>query len=385
MQRVGMGQNILRIPLKEGILLLLLIGLVLLLSTLSGEFLTLETFWRLSRYAAEIGLIALPMTMLIISRGIDLSVASVVALSALLLGWTWKATGQIEMAIAVSLLVGSLCGLFNGLIVTRLRVPPLVVTLATLALFRGIATGLSGGRGVTGFPESFLQISQGTVGLLPIPLLLWGMGTIGAALLLHRTAFGRKVYAIGHNEVASLFSGVHVRRVILWQYVLSGFICGLVAVLYVARVATAKSNAALGYELRVITAVVLGGTSLSGGEGSILGTTLGVLILAVLNTGLTLARVPTHVQDVLVGLLLISAVLLYSTPWRVGNLKQRWQLKERKGVRSAQAHGIQKAQPTAVTELELRPSKEGVLPTRTEAPSGLNPSPRKEKGPLKEG
>lgn len=267
---------------------------------------------RATQYAAEIGLLAVPMTLIIMSRGIDLSVASNMVLTAMVMGLLWRDGGlNIWAAAASALAVAVAGGALNGWMVARLGAPPLVVTLATMAIYRGAATGLSGGRGIVGFPDSFAFLGQGYVGPVPFQTLLWAVATVVGGLLLSYSTLGRQIRAIGYNETAALFSGVRVARIRGWLYVASGLAAGLAGLIYAARVGTAKSNAALGYELHVITAVVLGGTTLAGGDGTIAGTTLGVLLLTVLRNGFNLARIPASVQDVLVGMVLVVAVLSY--------------------------------------------------------------------------
>lgn len=296
---------------RERVLLGILLGSIAALALLSDTFLTAENLLRATRYAAEIGLLVLPMTMIIIARGVDLSIASNMALSAMSMGLLWQDGVDIWLAILIGVLVGTVAGCINGVVIARVRVPAIVVTLATLAVYRGIATGLSGGRGILGFPDAFLWLGSGTVVGVPVQTLIWLAAMIGAALLLSRTRAGRYIYAIGHNELAVRFSGVNVDRLVFAMYAASGLMAGVVGMLYAARVATAKSNAATGYELSVITAVVLGGTSLAGGEGTMLGSVLGVLIITILQNGLTLARVASAVQDVLIGTVLLLAVLTY--------------------------------------------------------------------------
>jgi ribose/xylose/arabinose/galactoside ABC-type transport system permease subunit len=298
-----------RLSWREQVLLVTLSLSVVTMSLLSDTFLTAANLLRTTQYAAEVGLLALPMTMIIISRGIDLSVASNMALSAMLMGLAWQHGLSIWVALTLGILTGTAAGWLNGWVIARLRVPAIVVTLATLAVYRGVATGLSGGRGIVGFPEAFLWLGSGRLVGIPFQTLIW-VGLVGlSGVVLSRTALGRYIYGIGHNEVALRFSGIPVDRVTLGLYVASGAVAGLTGVLYAARVATAKSNAAMGYELAAITAVVLGGTSLAGGEGTILGTVLGVLVISILQNGLTLARVPAAVQDVLIGTILLLAVL----------------------------------------------------------------------------
>ena len=296
---------------RELVLLGVLLTSMVVLAFLSDVFLTASNLLRATRYAAEIGLRAIPMTMIIISRGIDLSIASNMALSAMAMGLAWEQGLNIWAAVGIGILTGTAAGWLNGWVIARVRVPAIIVTLATLAVYRGIATGLSGGRGIVGFPDSFLALGAGSVAGVPCQTLIWLGLTAAGAVLLGRTPVSRYIYGIGHNDLALRFSGVDVDRLHLWLYTSSGFVAGIAGMIYASRVATAKSNAATGYELAVITAVVLGGTSLAGGEGTLAGTVLGVLIITILQNGLTLARVPAAVQDVLIGAVLILAVLTY--------------------------------------------------------------------------
>lgn len=296
---------------RERVLILVLTVSVIILALLSDVFFTAANLLRATRYAAEIGLLAVPMTMIVIARGIDLSIASTMALSATAMGLLWEQGLYVWLAVPAGILVGTFAGWLNGWVITRVRVPAIIVTLATLAVYRGIATGLSGARGILGFPDSFLFLGAGAIGGLPVQTIVWVSVTIVGAVVLSRVVVGRYIYGIGHNEVALRFSGVDVDRILLWLYTASGAVAGGTGMLYAARVGTAKSNAATGYELAVITAVVLGGTSLAGGEGTLLGTVLGVLIITVLQNGLTLAHVPAAVQDVLIGAVLLLAVLTY--------------------------------------------------------------------------
>jgi ribose/xylose/arabinose/galactoside ABC-type transport system permease subunit len=325
-----------RLLWRERVLLGVLLTSVMVLAWLSDVFLTMDNLLRSTRFAAEIGLLAIPMTMIIISRGIDLSIASNMALSAMTMGLLWQGGVPIWLAVLAGMLTGTVAGWLNGVVIARVRVPAIVTTLATLAVYRGIATGLSGGRGIIGFPDAFLFLGSGKIGGVPVQTWIWLVATVIGGVVLTRTVLGRYIYGIGHNEVALRFSGVHVDRIILGLYTASGFVAGLTGMLYAARVATAKSNAATGYELAVITAVVLGGTSLAGGEGTVLGTVLGVLIIAVLQNGLTLARVPASVQDVLIGAVLLLAVLTYGRERRL-----------RKGVRAAAPRAVEQPTPAS--------------------------------------
>src|SRR5574337_1233360 len=226
------------------------------------------------RLMAEIGLIALPMTFVIVTGGIDLSVGVIVGLCAIVLGYSWKNLGfPLPLAIVFALFVGALAGLVNGLVITRIKVPPLIMTIATLALYRGLAEGVSQARSVRGYPDWFYFLGQGDVFGVPAQLLILIVLTVIAGVALDRTTFGRALYAIGANETAARFSALNVDRAKLIIYTLSGLASGLAAFVLVSRVTTTRMDMGLGYELDVIAAVVLGGASIFGGSGTIWGTT----------------------------------------------------------------------------------------------------------------
>lgn len=292
----------------EGMLLLALIALIVVMAQLSPAFLTTRNLFNITRFIAEIGLISLGMTMVILTGGIDLSVGSMLGMAGIVMGALFAAGTSVWLAAAVALAVGGAAGLANGLLVVWTRVHPLIITLATLAIFRGIAHGISQGDSYRGFPESFFFLGQGYVGPIPTQLILFVVLAAVAAFLLARTTFGRSLYAFGHNETAARFAGIAVDRLQLIVYTATGLLSGLAAVVYVSRVSSARGDHGQLMELDVITAVVLGGTALTGGRGSILGTLLGLLIVGVVRNGLTLAFVPLEVQAVFVGLILIVAV-----------------------------------------------------------------------------
>jgi rhamnose transport system permease protein len=305
---------------REVLLLFLLLAEMALMQSLSPLFLTPDNLIEVVRQSAEIGLIALAMTLVIITAGIDLSVGSIVGLSIMTMGMLWEDAGlPLWLAVLLALLTGTLLGGFNGTLITLVGIPPLIVTLATMAGFRGVALGMSQARSIRNFPESFLHLGQGYA--LGIPAQVWILAV--AALLFHlaltRTAWGRSVFGIGANEAAARLSGVPVNRVKLQVYMLSGFMSALAAVIYAAHVSVAKPDAGLGFELTAITAVVLGGTAVSGGEGGVLGTLIALLMVGFLRSGLTLARVPSEAQDMMVGLLLILVVAVDRWSRRTGN------------------------------------------------------------------
>jgi len=297
--------------LQREVLLLGLLSLCVgLMATLSERFLTVSNWMEMTRFFVEIGLMALPMTLIIITAGIDLSVGSILALSAVTLGWVWENTHHLPAASLAALGAGLLAGAGNGLLIARGRIPALIVTLATMAIYRGLAMGLSQAHPVRDFPEPFFFLGQGYVGPFPTQLLVFAGVALLVGMVLARTTVGRGLYALGSNEEATRLGGLPVARFKLLIYSLSGLLAALAGLIYVSRVSTAKPDAGLGTELDVITAVVLGGTSIAGGEGSILGSVLGLLIISVLRRGLTLARFPTEGQAVIIGGLLILAVWL---------------------------------------------------------------------------
>jgi rhamnose transport system permease protein len=295
----------------EGILLIILIVSLLLLATRTDRFLTAENLLNQGRLMAEVGLVALPMTFIIITGGIDLSVGSVLGLCAIVLGVSWQNLGlPLELAIVVTLATGALAGAVNGWFITRVGVPPLIMTLATLALYRGLAEGISQAHSVRGYPEWFFRLGQGDVLGVPTQLWLLLLAIVVSAIVLARTTFGRSLYAIGNNEVAARFSGIPVDRYKLIIYSLSGLLAGLAGYIFVSRVSTTRSDMGTGLELDVIAGVVLGGTSIFGGTGTILGTVLGVILIQLLKNGLALTGVKGDATIVVIGSVLILSILI---------------------------------------------------------------------------
>jgi|YNPNPStandDraft_1061719.scaffolds.fasta_scaffold16335_4 rhamnose transport system permease protein len=298
---------------KEAVLAAVLVGVSVCMAALSPRFLSIQNLLEMTRHFVEIGLMALPMTLIIITAGIDLSVGSIMGLCAVILGWCWERCGLgIWFAVCAACASGCLAGLVNGVLVAFGRIPPLIVTLATMAIYRGLALGISQGRPVFSYPESFYVLGQGYIGPVPVQLMVFAACAVGVGMVLAYTRFGRAIYAIGASEETARLSGTPVKTAKLLLYGFSGLMAGLAAVVYVSRVSTAKADAGLGYELDVISAVVLGGTSVSGGEGSVLGTVLGLLTISALRNGLTLAGSPAEVQAVIIGSLLVFAVGLDS-------------------------------------------------------------------------
>jgi len=275
------------------------------------NFLTAANAFEIARAGVEIGLLSLAMTAVILTGGIDLSVGSLLGLAAVLMGAAGRGGGlPMGLAAMVAVAVGLAGGALNALLVARLGVPPLIVTLGTFSLFRGLAEGWTGGvRNYTDFPAAFLFLGQGRLpGGLPAQLPLLVVAAVFFWLLLHRTGVGRGLRAIGFSPEGARYAGIPVARRLAFVYLLSGLMAGLAAVVYAARLGQAKADAGTGFELTAITAVVLGGTSIFGGRGTVHGTLLGLAALAVLQNGLRLADLPAELAGILTGLLLIVAI-----------------------------------------------------------------------------
>jgi ribose/xylose/arabinose/galactoside ABC-type transport system permease subunit len=303
-----MSRTLLR---HESILAVLLVLALAVLAMQSDRFFTVDNLLNQGRLMAEVGLVALAMTFVIVSAGIDLSVGSILGLVAILLGVFWQKLGlPLPVAMGLGVVVGGIAGLVNGIIITRFRVPPLIATLATLALYRGLAEGISQARSVRGYPEWFFVLGQGEVLGVPTQLWIFLACAVVAAIVLGMSTFGRATYVTGANAVAARFSGIPVDRTILLIYTASGLIAGLAAVIFVSRVSTTRSDMGTGLELDVITAVVLGGTSIFGGRGTIIGTLLGLVLMQALKNGLALAGVKGDGTIVVIGLILIATIII---------------------------------------------------------------------------
>jgi rhamnose transport system permease protein len=309
-----------RLLRHETILAVLVVVALVLLAARSERFFTASNLLNQGRLMAEIGLVALTMTFVIITGGIDLSVGSILGLAAILVGVLWKNLGlPLPAAMVLAVGAGGLAGFGNGLIITRFKVPPLIATLATLALYRGLAEGISQSRSVRGYPEWFYALGQGDLAGVPVQVWILLLAALAAAGILGLTTFGRATYAVGANETAARFSGVAVDRTRLLIYTASGLMSGLAAVVFVSRVTTTRSDMGTGLELDVITAVVLGGTSIFGGRGTIVGTVLGLALIQALRSGLSLAGVKGDGTIVVIGLVLIGAILASNVFGRDGD------------------------------------------------------------------
>jgi rhamnose transport system permease protein len=299
--------------LEPGQLILsVLLGIEILTFSLIGtNFLSLANSFEVLRLSVEIGLLAVALTPVITSGGIDLSVGSLMGLSAVVFGELWRDWGlPITAAAAATLVLGGLAGSLNGVLITRGRIPPLIVTLGSFSLYRGLAEGMTGGvDNYTNFPRSFLFLGQGySLGGVPAQVPIFVLVAVGYWVLLHRSAIGRGLVAIGYSPEGARYAGLPVARLVGLVYLLSGLVASLAAVIYVSHLGQAKADAGTGYELAAITAVVLGGTSIFGGRGSVPGTLLGLFAIAVLQNGLRLADLPAELAGILTGTLLLVGI-----------------------------------------------------------------------------
>lgn len=270
--------------------------------------------WNLSDATfnfTEKAMIGFAMALLIISGEIDLSVAAIIALASTAMGYAVQLGVGTPGLVAIGLGVGLLCGAFNGLLVTRLGLPSIVVTIGTMSLFRGIAYIVLGDKAYTGYPADFAFFGQGYVAwVFSFELVLFAVLAVVYGVLLHRTAFGRTVYAIGNNPTAALFSGIRVARVKFVLFLLTGLMSGVAAVCLTSRLGSTRPSIAFGWELEIVTMVVLGGVSILGGSGSIPGVVIAAFVLGMVTFGFGLLNVPGIVMSIFVGLLLIGVIAL---------------------------------------------------------------------------
>lgn len=276
----------------------------------SPAFLTWTNLMEILRFSVELGLLAVALTPILITGGIDLSVGSTLGLVAVIFGMAWHDFHlSIPIAIGIALFVACACGLLNALLIARLRLPALIITLGTYSLYRGIAEGIThAAQSYTGYPSTFLLLGQGYLWGIPIQVFLFIFFILLYGVLLHHSIVGRSLYAIGMNMEGARYAGIPVRRYLMLIYFLSGVVSGIAAIVNVAHLGLAKSDLGTGFELQAITAIVIGGTSVFGGRGDILGTVLGLLFLCVLQNGLHLLALPSEVTGVLTGALLLLVV-----------------------------------------------------------------------------
>jgi rhamnose transport system permease protein len=296
----------------EWLLVLLIIVVSFIFSLLSPFFLNGSNLLRSTSDFMELGIMMLPTVFVIITGNIDLSIASTLGLTASLMGWLYMGGWNIWLAVAVAFVVGVLAGLLNGVLVARLRLPALAVTLGTLSFYRGLAYVLLGDQAARGYPDAFTFLGQGTLGNTEIPfsLLVFAVLAVVFGLVLHKTTFGRYLYAIGNNEGAARYSGVPVARIKIAVFVLSSIMAALAGFILAARFGSTRPDIGTGLELTVITITVLGGVSIFGGSGTMPGAVLALLLVGILRYGMGLLNIQGQVQDTVIGALLILSILV---------------------------------------------------------------------------
>jgi inositol transport system permease protein len=300
-----------------------LLALMIVFAVLEPRFLSSVNLFNVMRQISITGLVAIGMTFVILTAGIDLSVGSLLALAGLAAAIVAK--GGIEsrfsvgveteaagygwfLAMIVAIAVGVLGGWLQGFSITRLKVPPFVVTLGGLSAFRGAALLIAGGGPISGFEADYVWWGQGRIGPFPVPVIVFLIFAAIAHIVLAYTRFGRHVYAVGGNVEAARLAGLPVRRVLVLVYVIVGFFTGLAGFVLSARLNSSEAVAGIGYELTVIASVVIGGTSLFGGTGSVVGTVIGSILIGVLINGLVLMNVSSYVQQIIIGVIIVLAV-----------------------------------------------------------------------------
>lgn len=296
----------------EAMLVLLVVGTVVYGADVSPYFLHSTNLFFICLNVGEVAIMALPLTLIVITGEIDLSVASTLGLSGVLMAELFKHGWGIWPAMIAAVLLGGVLGAFNGLLVTRIGLPSLAVTIGTLTLYRGIAQGILPTDTIGGFPTGLASI-----GVVPIPhthlpysIAFFASLAIVVGIVLHATPLGRAIFAIGASQEAAFFAGIRVKRIKFWLFVLSGLLSGLAGVLWTLRFASARYDSGQGLELFVVTVVLLGGVSIFGGRGTILGVVLAVAVLGTLQTALTADLVPAQDQNIVVGALLVASVIV---------------------------------------------------------------------------
>lgn len=299
---------------KNGIILAFLI-ICILLSFLSPYFLDWGNWSNILRQASINGILAIGMTYVILTGGIDLSVGSILACAGIVTGSLVTSNSDVPLPIAIScgIGIGAALGSINGLLIARFSVPPFVATLGMLSAARGLTKIYNDGKPFSGFDATFKFIGQGHIFNIPIPVILLIIAITIFGFILKYTIFGRYIYAVGGNIRSAKTSGIKTKTIIFTTYLISGALAGLAGVLLTARTTAAVPQAGESYELDAIAAVVIGGTSLKGGKGSLIGTVFGVLIISVINNGLDLMGVSSYYQQVVKGLIIVVAVLLDGT------------------------------------------------------------------------
>lgn len=307
------GKGIDKNWMQTYMLIFIVFGLGVIMSVASSNFLTATNLLNVLRQISINGILALGMTVVCLTGGIDLSVGSIVAFSGIVAAGLLRDHGLPTVLVAlISIAIGAAMGLYNGYFVAYWNAAPFVVTLSMMTIARGMTYVYSKGRPISNLPTSFLAIGKGSIAGIPAPTIILIIMFILASILLNKLKIGRYIYAVGGNENAAMVSGINVKRVKMFVYVLSGIACGVAAVILTARVSAGLPQAGESYELDAIAATVIGGTSLSGGRGRVWGTIVGAVLLGIVNNGLDLLNVSSFYQQIVKGLIILGAILIDS-------------------------------------------------------------------------
>lgn len=312
-QTAGSSEKLRRIFVRwEWLLVVLIVAVSAFNTWRSPFFLNGDNLLRTTSDFMELGIMMLPMVFIIVTGNIDLSIASTLGLSASLMGWLYMGGWNIWLAVAVALVVSVLAGLLNGVLIARMKLPALAVTLGTLSFYRGLAYVLLGDQAARDYPPAFTYLGQGTLGNTQVPfsLLVFAVLALIFGLVLHKTTFGRYLFAIGNNESAARYSGVPVARIKIAIFVLSSVMAALAGFILAARFGSTRPDIGTGLELTVITITVLGGVSIFGGSGTMVGAILALVLVGILRFGMGLINLQGQVQDIVIGGLLILSILL---------------------------------------------------------------------------
>ncbi len=296
-------------------ILFVFVGICILLSVLTPVFLSVNNIINVIRQVSINGILAAGMTMVIISGGIDLSVGSVAAICGAIVAGTQLKLG-LAPAMLLSVATGALLGLINGLVITKGKVAPFVATLGMTTVARGLTLIYTGGRPIYNLTDAFRVLGAGYVGPIPVPVLILALVIAVVHFVMSSTVFGREVYALGGNEEAARYSGINVERRRMLVYISMGLLSAVTGIVLTSRLGSADPTAGVGFETDAIAAVVIGGTSMSGGEGSVIGSLIGALIIGVMNNGLNLLNVSPYYQQIFKGLIVVLAVLMDSASRR---------------------------------------------------------------------
>ena len=296
--------------IAEGNLILILLALIIILSIFSPKFLSATNIKNLVRQTSIIGIVGIGMTFVIISGGIDLSVGSILGMASIVSSMLLAKGMNIGLALLISIVVCTILGVINGIVVFDGKVPPFIATLGMMTGARGIVMLVSGARMIAGLPKSFTGFAQMTILGLPSLFFVWLLVIIAAYIITSRTITGRNLFAFGSNPEAARLSGINIRYLTYFIYGISGFMCAIAGILMTSRLSNGIPTAGTGYELDAIAAAVVGGASLNGGSGTIVGTVLGALLIAIIRNGGNLLGINPFILQVAVGVLIVASVMI---------------------------------------------------------------------------